>query len=123
MRPGGYQRSRLRRKPLRVWIAAAFFLAAQHPLAAQADSTKRPSGASGTPDAGTSVRTTPPVLPSLDSVLVTQVTRGTAAEPTRTLAGIGDVIIVSVRDLKSLVLRGSCLSADEKPVLGCNPQK
>jgi hypothetical protein len=75
-----------------------------------------------------------PVLPGLDSVRVVGIRKLDSddhkspeelrqRDTTKVRAGIQDIIVLSVRDLKSLVRRAACESIDERPVPDCSPQE
>src|SRR4051812_49218831 len=87
-------------------ISSLLLTASRTPLLAQlADTTKRVSV--------TQVPALPATLPLLDSVRVVRVvSENTSTDTTVTRAGIGDAIMVSVRDLRALVYRATCLSLE-----------
>ena len=90
-----------------------------------------PPGAPGAPGQPAAPQPLPvAALPSLDSVYVTEVWRAGGDSTRRgprqrdsVRAGIGDVIIIRVNDLRSLMRRAKCQDASERPVASCQPQE
>ena len=71
-------------------------------------------------DANPSANKTSTAVPPLTNVRVEKVYKLGTGVPQ---AGIGDIIVVKVKDLQSLVNHAKCLSIDDRPVLNCTEQK
>jgi hypothetical protein len=111
-------------------VAGLVVMATASIVAAQATTTTTAPPPNTTTTSGTTTTTStssttttapsPPVLPSIDTVRVTAVTaKGGGAE-----AGIDDIIVVKVTDLKNLVDLAKCVATDGKRVVtGCTERQ
>jgi hypothetical protein len=61
-------------------------------------------------------------LPTLDNVKVTGVARSPETADRPVQAGIRDIIVVTVANLKDLASRSRCIGTDGKPAAGCREQ-